>query len=122
MFRIMPKRGEYSDAEKDAIIEAARVYMHNPGSAQCNALEAALDPSPLPTDEELFGAIYEVANVSNMGTHAAGVLPGWRRVYAHALRLAADHGNDNYEETGETWEPIASKLRAWADQMEKRNA
>ena len=114
----------YTDAQKDAIVKAAReardLLNHKENredapTAMCRAglriLDTALNPGPLPTDEELW----------EMYKEGDGIIVPLRAVFARGLRLAADQmvtaprgeaifSRSNYEAT----------LRAWADELESR--
>lgn len=92
--------------KRDAVVEAAREFLaggkwtSGHDVATLRAAFAALD-SPLPSDEELRG----------LGLVEGTTLHRLRNVYAHALRLRADH-----------WEDMGpERLRALADEMEARS-
>ena len=108
----------FTDVQKDTIIEAARdldsAERTNPWDkdrvvACRGTLRRALNSSPLPTDAILQTMV------------ARATLAELRALSALTLRVAADHGNDDFNLTGEAWAPVARTFRAWADEIEARS-
>lgn len=86
--------------------------------AAVHATHAALNPSPLPSDEELY-------RVYSGRAYDGNAEAGRRRIYAHALRLAA---NQMDEWAAAAPAPVGTgycadaseQFHAWADEMVAR--
>ena len=118
--------------KRDAVVEAARrvdhletaartagnVTLMHVAKAALRASLALLD-SPLPSDEELR----DIANRREVGMVTELSLDRrlWR-VYADALRLAADqlHADGYHETTSDLIDDIRDKFLVLADEMENR--
>ena len=108
---------KYTNSQKDAIVFAAENVARNysgtfPGVIA--DLHDALQPGPLPSDEELLEFFPP--------RYGFGPLVASKRVYAHALRLASCslYADGYHETTADLIDDIQAKFRAWAKEIEER--